>query len=91
MRFPRYHLATSVVNRILDMADHELIMAKATEQVMPDLSKTQQQGAALDEALSTPMPAIPAPEGTEEAVILESSQGGTAADAVGGMAVLDAL
>ena len=91
MRFPPMHLATSVTNRILNLADKEMILGRVTAPPTLPANTTQQQGAALDQALYTPQPAIAAPEGTEDAVLLEQAQGGNAVDAVGGMAALDVL
>lgn len=90
MRFPGIHIATSAVNRILDLADQEMVISAASA-ASPDIPDTKQMGAALDQALTTPVPAVPAPEGSGEAIAVESQAGGTAADAVGGMAVLDSL
>jgi len=89
MRFPRYHIATSVVNRILDLADQEMLTAQATE--APSIPDTAETGARLDNALQSPVPAVPAPVGSDDEALLEMQQGGSAADAVGGMALLESL
>lgn len=90
MRFPRYHIATSVVNRIMDLADREMLAAQATEQpaIIPDAS---QAGKALDQSLSQPVAPVPAPVGSDDEALLAMQQGGSAADAVGGMALLESL
>lgn len=90
MRFPQYHLATSVVNRVLDLANMQLTPGQALQST-PQLPDTIAQGEQLDAALSTPPTAVPAPAGSEEQVLLETQKGGTAADAVGGLAAMDAF
>ena len=89
MRFPQYHLAASVVNRILNVADQVREMPEPTQP--PQLPNTTQSGQQLDKALATPPPAVPAPEGSEFAIVDETLQGGSAADAVGSLAAFEAL
>lgn len=88
MRFPRIHLATSVVNRILDINAGIEQQAATSE---PPPFDSGGQGKRLDKQLATPPQAIPAPVGSEEAILADGAQGGTAADAVGSLAALDAL
>lgn len=89
MRFPRFHLATSVVNRILNVADQVEQMPVASEP--PPVPRTDQQSRNLDAQLATPPAAVPAPPGSQNQVLLEQQQGGTAADAVTSMSLLESL
>lgn len=89
MRFPRYHIASSVVNRILDINDQ--VASQPAETEPPNVPNPSQQGQQLDQALATPPQAVPAPVGSEEAVATEAMQGGSAADAVASLGVLDAM
>lgn len=89
IRFPRMHIATSVQNRILNAADN--IAAAYEELPAPDIPDARKAGQAIDQALSQPVPAIPAPEDSSEAVVTGSVQGETAADAVGGLAAIEAM
>lgn len=87
MRFPKYHLATSVVNRIMQVADRVQRLPVPT--APPVLPNVAQQGMALDNALSSPPQSVPAPVGSEEAVMMENMAGGSAADAITGNAIMD--
>lgn len=89
MRFPRYHLATSVVNRILNIADR--VQAIPMPSAPPAMPEVQQQGEQLDKALSTPPAAVPAPEGLAGPAAVEAAQGGSAADVIGQAAIMDGL
>lgn len=89
MRFPRFHLATSVVNRILNVADQVQQMPVASEP--PPVPATGQTSRKLDAALQTPPTPVPAPQGSQNQVMLEQAQGGTAAEAVSTMSLLDSL
>lgn len=55
IRFPKHHIATSVVNRILNIADE--VEARAPS--MPSTPEPIQQGQALDAALAQPTPDMP--------------------------------
>lgn len=90
MRFPKLHIASSVVNRILDLADQEMLTARESEAPAIPTDATQ-QGEALDQVLSQPVPAVPAPVGSQDEALLNMQQGGSAAEAVGGMALLESL
>ena len=89
MRFPKFHLATSVVNRIMDIANQVESIPMPTQP--PRMPETAAQGAALDKALATPPPAIAAPAGADELVATEQMAGGNAADAVAAAGIIDAF
>ena len=87
MRFPKYHLATSVVNRIMNVAKQVQAMPVPTQS--PQVPQAQAQGQAIDQQLATPPAAAEAPQGSDEAVALENMGGGSAADAVTASAIMD--
>lgn len=58
MRFPKMHLATSVVNRILNMAD-EIAPQAPPLSAPPPIPETSVQSATLDKQLATGAPALP--------------------------------
>lgn len=58
MRFPRLHIAESVVNRILNVS--ESLQDQQPTTVPPVLPDPNVAGAAIDEALGTPQPELPA-------------------------------
>lgn len=87
MRFPRVHIATSVVNRIMNM-DETLAVTPTTPPEMPNVS---QQGQDIDKALSTPVAPLDAPEGVEMDVVNANMSGESAADAVKSAGIVDAL
>lgn len=89
MRFPQYHLATSVVNRIMDIANQVQTMPLPTQP--PSVPDATSQGAALDEALAQPIQPVAAPAGTDELIATEQAAGGTAADAVTNAGIIDAF
>ena len=89
MRWPKMHIAASVQNRILNAA--EGIAAPAVLAVPPTIPPAAAQGAALDQALNTPVQAVPAPAESGEAIAANAVAGETAADAVGGLAAIEAL
>lgn len=89
MRFPRFHIATSVVNRILDLADEEMMTAEAS--AAPQIPDASKEGAELDRALAQPVPAVPAPMGSDDEALLSMQQGDSAAEAIGSMALLESL
>lgn len=89
MRFPKYHLATSVVNRIMQVANRvERMPVPSAPPVLPNVT---QQGMALDNALATPPQSTPAPAGSDELVMLENMAGGSAADAITSSAIMDEM
>ena len=87
MRFPKYHLATSVVNRILNVANRVQAMPLPTQ--APQVPDASRQGQAIDNQLATPPASAQAPPGTEEMVAIENMGGGSAADAVTASAIMD--
>lgn len=87
MRFPRIHLATSTVNRIMNLTRD----MKVTPTSPPLLPAVAVQGAQLDQALAQPVQAVPAPAGTDTDAIASTLEGGTAAEAVQTAGVMDAL
>lgn len=87
MRFPHIHLATSVVNRIKNIAQD----IEALPAMPPQLPNVAVQGARLDQALAEPVQGVPAPPGSDTEAVAASLDGGTAADAVAGLGVLDAM
>ena len=89
LRFPRMHIAASVQNRILNVLDQ--LPPIASELPAPNVPDPSELGAQLDQAVTTPPPAIPAPDDSTEAIASAAVQGETAADAVGGLAAIEAL
>lgn len=89
MRWPRMHIAASVQNRIMNAADN--IAPAISTSLPPDVPQPQEMGKALDQALSTPPVAAAAPADSEEAIAAGAIQGESAADAVGGLAAIEAL
>ena len=89
MRFPKYHLATSVVNRIMNVANR--VQAMPVPDKAPNIPNPTAQGQALDKALATPPQPVPAPAGSEEVVAMENMQGGNAADAISASGIMDAM
>ena len=66
MRFPRVHIAESVINRILDAA--EGIETNPILRPPPPMPDVQAQSDALDEALQTPPQPTGMPAGGEGAL-----------------------
>lgn len=87
MRFPKYHLAESVVNRILNVA--ERVESIPTPSAPPQIPNASKQGQAIDQAIAQPPAAAPAPPGVEEVVAIENMGGGSAADAITASAIMD--
>lgn len=56
MKFPKMHIATSVVNRILNVADGLPSGAPAMPAPEPRLPNTADQSALLDAKLEAPIP-----------------------------------
>lgn len=78
MRFPHIHLATSVVNRIKNLAAD--MPAEPTRP--PQLPNVAAQGVQLDQALAQPVQGVPVPPGTDTDAVAATLEGGSAADAV---------
>lgn len=58
LRFPKMHIADSVVNRILNASDEiEVAVAPAMPPSIP--ADPAEQGAVIDEALQTPVAPMP--------------------------------
>ena len=56
IRFPQVHIATSVVNRILEIAENLPQESAGTPVAAPLVSDGSQLGAQLDAALGAPQP-----------------------------------
>ncbi len=67
MRFPKMHIAESVVNRIMNAAGAI---------PMPNIAA---QGAAIDAAVRAPAAAVAPPAGSEPAMLAASLEGDSAA------------
>jgi hypothetical protein len=59
MKFPKLHIATSVVNRILNVADGLPSGAPAMPAPEPRLPNTSDQSALLDAKLESPIGELP--------------------------------
>lgn len=57
IRFPQVHIATSVVNRILELAENLPQESSGAPVSAPLVSDGSQLGAQLDAALAAPQPA----------------------------------
>lgn len=68
IRFPLMHVAQSVTNRIINVANH--VNAQVIQPSVPDLPDIQAQGQAIDAAVTAPVGAVDAPEGIEEAIVM---------------------
>lgn len=87
IRFPKMHIAASVSNRILNIADEidekdrsEELAAVREAPMVPDPTL---QGAGLDLAFSEgTSPALPPDDPTQAAMAAESVTGGSASNAV---------
>ena len=89
IRFPKIHIAASVQNRILNLADD--LPALVREHPAPNVPEPGALGQAIDQAVATPPQAAPAPDDATEAVLAGAVQGESAADAVGGLAAIEAM
>lgn len=69
IRFPKMHIATSVSNRILNIADGLPSIVPAVGTQPPMLPDVGLQGDALNQQLNTPLPATELPGGTDGAVV----------------------
>lgn len=89
IRFPRMHIATSVQNRIINMAS--AIGPQVSELPAPAVPDATKEGAKLDQALSQPPGDMAAPAGAEEAVAAAALEGESPADALQVAGVLEGL
>lgn len=81
IKFPKVHIATSVVNRILDVADG---ISRMPALVVPNAPEPLPQGAQLDAALAQPTPAVGAvgenPDSDENNAFEAAVSGGSSLD-----------
>lgn len=69
IRFPKMHIAQSVVNRIMNVADDLEMAQNKPAMHVPAMPDATAQGAALDEALATPPAGVTPPEGAESGML----------------------
>lgn len=74
LRFPRMHVAQSVVNRIINTAQgvQQNMLPPPSIPSMPDVAG---QGAALDQAMQTPPQGAALPPGGEGAIVQSTLEG----------------
>ncbi len=89
IRFPRFHIATSVVNHILNVRDQ--ISSEAADQPAPDVPDTAQASARLDAALSQPLSEMQAPEGADAALADSVASGVSPADALQQQGIIEGM
>lgn len=70
IKFPKVHIATSVMNRILNLHD-EIETARAPASDRSPALDPSGQGAVLDAALDTPAPPVTADDDTASAIALK--------------------
>ena len=68
IRFPRMHMAASVTNRILNIADG-MPLPQPSLAAPPTLPDIEQQGEVLDAQLETPLTPTELPAGADGAVV----------------------
>lgn len=88
IRFPRMHIAASVQNRILNMADNLAAQSPTGQRHMPQPPPI---GKALDMALAQPVGPMAAPVEAEAVAATASGTGGSAAEALAGQAITEAF
>jgi len=82
------HIADSVQNRIINAA--RKIPATPSPMAQPQAPDPRMAGAAIDQAVSTPPPAMaPPPEAEATAATAALEDGSSAADALGQQAMLE--
>lgn len=59
IRFPKVHIATSVVNKILNVADGVNAAARASQLPPPAVPDVGDQSLQLDTALASGLPTLP--------------------------------
>lgn len=69
IKFPKIHVATSVVNRILNVAEElesqRIRRQKASMPIAPNVPDPSLQGQQIDQALSTPLAPVSGLDGPE--------------------------
>ncbi len=58
IKFPKYHIASSVVNRILNVADELGMPSELEVREPPNVPDADAMGNAIDAAATTPVPAL---------------------------------
>lgn len=81
IRFPKMHIAQSVVNRILNVANDIDSTKQRTPPSLPALPDVGTQGTKLDQALETPPAATSPPDGAEPAMLDAAIAGDSPMDA----------
>ena len=85
IRFPRMHIAQSVANRILNVANGVGQSNKAP----PSLPEPLPMGQALDQALTTPPQPMAMPDGGEDAMTTAAMEGTSPAAAAAVQGVIE--
>lgn len=88
IRFPRMHIAQSVVNRILNTANQ----VQPSETIMPhlpDVPDPSEEGEAISAALATPPGDMHTPAGAEAAMLEAALSGTSPADALAIQGVIE--
>lgn len=89
IRFPRMHIASSVVNRIMNLA--QSVPPAITPAAMPDVPDASKQGEQLDQALAQQPGPMAAPEDAEAVAAASALNGGSAAEALGTNGIIEEL
>lgn len=83
IKFPRMHIAQSVVNRIINIANQVPQNSEpAPVELLPNIPDPTAQGAAIDQAINTPPGQSAMPVGGENAIVAASLEGASPAEAV---------
>lgn len=88
MRFPKMHIAQSVTNRIMNLAN-SVAPRIEVDRAAPAVPDPSQMGVAIDQALAQPPGQMAAPEGAEAAVIGAALDGTSSADELAQLGVID--
>ena len=72
IRFPRMHIAQSVVNRILNTVDDVQVTENAPPNIPQMANSVAQQGAAIDQATHAPVGDVAPIEGIDDAIALKA-------------------
>ena len=81
MRFPKMHIAQSVTNRIMNIAN-KVQPATGQATMPPAVPQPQAMGKAIDQALAQPPGAMAAPPGAEGIVTAAALEGSSPAEAL---------